>query len=110
MPQSLEVDLALIPYDDARRRDVELRIVTTAKHQDANTLSLRQTVPGIGTILRLVLRDDLHAMARFPRGQDCASSCRLVQCAKASAGKRAGTSGTHIGNAHLTWAFSEAAI
>jgi transposase len=39
-----------------------------------------------------------------------ASYCRLVKCAKESAGKRSGTSGTKIGNAHLKWAFSEAAV
>jgi transposase len=38
------------------------------------------------------------------------SSCRLVTCAKASAGKRYGTAGTKIGNAYLKWAFSEAAV
>ena len=39
-----------------------------------------------------------------------ASSCRLVKCTKESAGKRYGTWGTKIGNAHLKWAFSEAAV
>jgi hypothetical protein len=38
------------------------------------------------------------------------SSCRRVKCAKASAGKRSGTSGTKIGNAYRKWAFSEAAV
>jgi len=52
----------------------------------------------------------MHAIARFPRVQDFASSCRLVTCAKASAGQRSGTSGSQIGHAHLTWAFSEAAV
>jgi urease accessory protein UreE len=33
-----------------------------------------------------------------------------VKCAKEAAGKRAGTSGANIGNAHLKWAFSEAAV
>jgi transposase len=67
-------------------------------------------VPGLGTILSLVLLYDMHEMARFPRVQDCASSCRLVTCAKASAGQRSGTSGSTRGHAHLTWAFSEAAV
>ena len=49
-------------------------------------------------------------MARFPRGQDFVSYCRLVNCAKESAGKRSGTSGTKIGNAYLKWAFSEVAL
>ena len=108
--KSIEVDLALITSDDALLRDVERTIVTTAKHHDANTLYLLHTVPGIGTILSLVLLYDIHQIDRFPRVQDFASSCRLVTCAKASAGKRSGTSGTTIGNAHLTWAFSEAAV
>ena len=110
MQTSLAVDLALITSDEARLRDVELSLVTTAKHHDANTLYLRQTVPGIGTILSLVLLYDIHDRARFPRGQDFASYGRLVKCAQESAGKRSGTSGTKIGNAHLKWAFSEAAV
>ena len=108
--KSIEVDLALITYDDALLRDVELSLVKTAKHHDANTLYLLQTVPGIGTILSLVLLYEIHDIARFPRVQDCASYCRLITCARASAGKRSGTSGAKIGNAHLTWAFSEAAV
>jgi transposase len=108
--KSIEVDLALITYDDELLRDVELTIVTTARHHDAHTLSLLQTVPGIGKLLSLVLLYDIHDMARFPRVQDVLSSGRLVQCARASAGKRYGTSGTTIGHAHLTWTFSEAAV
>lgn len=45
----------------------------------------------------------------MPRVQAFVSSCRLVTCAKESAGKRSGTSGATIGNAYLQWAFSEAA-
>jgi transposase len=108
--KSIEVDLALITYYDALLRDVALSIVKTAKHHDANTLYLLQTVPGIGKILSLVLLYEIHDIERFPRVQDFASSCRLVTCARESAGKRSGTSGATIGNAHLTWAFSEAAV
>jgi transposase len=106
----IEVDLALISYYDERLGDVERTIVTTAKHHDANTLYLLQTVPGIGKILSLVLLYEIHDIHRFPRVQDFVSSCRLVTCAKESAGKRLGTSGSKIGNAHLQWAFSEAAV
>jgi len=108
--KSLAVDRALIGFYDHRLRDVALSIVNTAKPHDATTRYRRHTVPGIGTILRLVLLDDIHALARFPRGQDVASSCRLVTWARESAGKRSGTSGTTIGNAQLTWACSEAAV
>jgi hypothetical protein len=61
-------------------------------------------------MLRLVLLSAMHDITRFPRVQDCVSSCRLVNCAKESAGKRSGTAGAKIGNASLTWAFSEAAV
>src|SRR5262252_7053478 len=108
--KSIEVDLALITYYDELLRDVELSILKTAKHHDAHTLYLLQTVPGIGKILSLVLLYEIHQIDRFPRVQDFASYCRLVKCAKESAGKRSGTSGTKIGNAHLKWAFSEAAV
>jgi hypothetical protein len=39
--KSIAVDLALITSYDALLRDVELTIVKTARHHDANTLSLR---------------------------------------------------------------------
>ena len=108
--KTIEVDLALITYYDELLRDLELSILTTAKHHNANTLSLLQTVPGIGKILSLVLLYEIHDIDRFARVQDFASYCRLVKCAKESAGKHLGTSGKKIGNAHLQWAFSEAAV
>jgi transposase len=74
------------------------------------TLSRLPSVPGIGKILRLVLLYEMHDLTRFPRVQDVVSSCRLVKCAKESAGKRYGTAGAKIGNASLKWAFSEAAV
>ena len=108
--KSIEGDLALIDYDDQLLRDLELAIIRTAKQHDAHTLYLLQTVPGIGKILSRVLLYEMHDIARFSRVQDVVSYCRLVKCAKESAGKRYGTSGTKIGNAYLKGAFSEAAV
>jgi transposase len=108
--KSIEVDLALIGYYEPLLRDVELAIVKAAKQHNANTLYLLQTVPGIGKILSLVLLYEIHDIQRFPSVQDFLSYCRLVKCARESAGKRSGTSGAKIGNAYLKWAFSEAAI
>jgi transposase len=107
--KTIEVDLALITYDDELLKDLELYILKTAKHHDAHTLYLLQTIPGIGKILSLVLLYEIHRIDRFPSVQDFASYCRLVKCSKESGGKRLGTSGKKIGNAHLKWAFSEAA-
>ena len=108
--KSMEVDLALLGYYDPLLRDLELHIVKAAKQHDAHTLYLLQTVPGIGKILSLVLLYEIHDIQRFPSVQDFVSSCRLVKCAKESAGKRYGTAGPKMGNAYLTWAFSEAAV
>jgi transposase len=108
--KSLEVDLALLGYYEPLLRDLELPIVKAAKQHDAHTLYLLQTVPGIGKILSLVLLYEIHDIQRFPRVQDFVSYCRLVKCAKESAGKRYGTAGAKIGNAYLKWAFSEAAV
>jgi transposase len=106
----MEVALALIGYDDPLLNDMELHMVRAAKQHDAQTLSLLQTVPGIGTILSLVLRYEMHDITRFPRVQDLIFYCRLIKCAKQSAGKRDGTSGTKLGHAYLQWAFSETAV
>jgi transposase len=108
--KSMEVDLALLGYYDPLLSDLELHIVKAAKQHNANTLYLLQTVPGIGKILSLVLLYEIHDIQRFPSVQDFVSYCRLVKCAKESAGKRYGTAGTKIGNAYLKWAFSEAAV
>jgi transposase len=86
--KSIEVDLALIGSYDQLRSDVELTIVQTAKQHDAHTLYRLQSVPGIGTILRLVLLYEIHDMRRFLRVQDFMSYFRLVKCAQESAGKR----------------------
>ena len=106
----MDVDLALIGSYEPLLRAVEFTIVQAAKQHDAQTLYLLQTIPGIGKILSLVLLYEMHDIQRFPRGQDFVSYCRLVKCAKESAGKRYGFSGTKIGNASLQWAFSEAAV
>ena len=108
--KSIEVDLTLITHYDQLLTDLELAILKAAKHHDANTLYLLQTVPGIGKILSLVLLYEIHDIDRFPRVQDFVSYCRLVKCAKESAGKRLGTAGKKIGNAYLKWAFSEATV
>jgi transposase len=108
--KSIAVDLALLGYYDELLRDLERTIGKAAKPHDAKTLYRLRTVPDLGKILSLVLLDDIHDIERFPRVQDFASYGRLVKCAKASAGKRSGTSGTKIGHAPLTGAFSEVAI
>jgi hypothetical protein len=87
-----------------------LSLLITATQHDAHTRSLRRTVPGIGELLSLVLRYDIPASERFPRGQDFVSYGRVVNWAKESAGKRYGTAGTKIGHASRNWACAAAAV
>jgi hypothetical protein len=109
VPKNSAVARALLPSYAARRRDLELSIVKPAKPHEAQTLSLRQTVPGIGQILRFGLRYGSHDSDRFPSVPACAAYGRRVKCAQAAGGTRWGPSGQKIGHAHLQGACSEAA-
>ncbi len=88
---------------------MERYIIKSAKHHDPVAHALLNTIPGVGRILSLVILYEIENINRFPRVQDFASYGRLVKCSKESNGKKYGTSGKKIGNAHLKWAFSEAA-
>jgi len=108
--KSVETNLALVDEYDRLLTELELHLSATAKVHDVNAFYRLRSVPGIGKILALVLLYEIHDIHRFPRVQDFVSYCRLVKCAKQSDGKHYGYSGTKIGNAHLKWAFSEAAV
>jgi hypothetical protein len=90
--------------------DLELRLVRQAKREAPNGFHLLLSIPGIGKVLAMTIVYELHDVKRFERVQQFASYARLVKCAKESAGKRKGTSGAKMGNVHLKWAFSEAAV
>ncbi len=53
---------------------------------------------------------EIHDIERFKRPQELASYSRLVKCTRESAGKVSGSGGGKIGNVHLKWALSEAAV
>jgi transposase len=108
--QSIGVDLEMICAYDPTISQIERYIIQTAKHHDPVAYALLQTIPGVGRILGLVILYEIEDIHRFPTVQDFASYCRLVKCAKESNGKKTGSSGKKIGNAHLKWAFSEAAV
>jgi transposase len=108
--RSIELDLDLIGHYDRLLGTLETDILRAARLHDPNTLHLLRTVYGIGKILSLTILYEIHDIHRFPTVQDFASYSRLVKCARESAGKRYGSSGKKIGNVHLKWAFSEAAV
>ncbi len=108
--KSIEVDLKVIGHYDEIIRELELYLTRKAKVHDQDRFHLLRSVPGIGRILSMTILYEIHNIARFERVQQFASYSRLVKCQKSSAGKNYGTSGAKIGNVHLKWAFSEAAV
>lgn len=107
--KSIETDLALLDAYGKEISSVEWFVEKNARIHNARDLCLLRTIPGIGKILALAILYEIHDIRRFERVQDFASYARLVTCAKESAGKKVGTGNRKMGNAHLKWAFSEAA-
>ena len=108
--KSIAVDLALIDQYDALVTDLELTIVREAKRHNADAFHRLRSVPGIGKVLALTMLYEIHDITRFDRVQEFASYARLIKCARESGGKKLGTGGAKMGNVHLKWAFSEAAV
>jgi len=107
--KSMAANLEMIVTYDRVIGNLERDIVKSANSHDPVAFALLKTIPGIGKIIALNLLYEIENINRFPRVQDFASYCRLVKCLKESNGKIYGTAGRKIGNAHLRWAFSQAA-
>ncbi|MEX2353533.1 MAG: transposase, partial [Gammaproteobacteria bacterium] len=106
----VETDLKLINHYDPIITELDKKILALAKVHDRKSLTLLQTIHGVGEVLSLTMLYEIHDIGRFPsRGEFC-SYARLVKGQKSSAGKNYGTTGKRIGNAYLRWAFSEAAV
>ena len=107
--KNMEVHFGLIGHYDATIRELELHLERRAKQHDPQAYQRLRSVPRIGKILALTILYEVQDIRRFERVQDFMSYSRLVKCEHSSAGKKLGTGGSKIGNAHLKWAFSEAA-
>jgi len=108
--RSVELDLQLIETYDALLTPLELELVHQAQEHDPDAFHLLRSIPGIGKILALTMLYEIHDLSRFPRVQDFCSYARLIAGTHESAGKPTGTGNRKIGNVHLKWAFSEAAV
>lgn len=106
---NIELDLRLLDCLDELIGDVELYLDRTVKVDDADTFYRLRSIPGVGKILALVLLYEIHDIRRFGGEGEFLSYARLIRPKKTSAGKVTGGGGNKIGNAHLKWAFSEAA-
>jgi transposase len=108
--KSVQTDSLLLDVYHRVLLDLESQILRQARHHDPVSLTLLHSVPGIGKVLALVILYEIQDISRFPSVGNFISYARLVKCPHESAGKRSGSSHNKIGNTHLKWAFSEAAV
>ena len=94
----------MIPSAAAAANACSARTVRRARKR------LTSAAEDIDSILALTILYEIHDVTRFDRVQEFASYARLVKCVHQSAGKKLGTGGAKMGNVHLKWAFSEAAV
>ncbi|QXD16478.1 IS110 family transposase [Rhodocaloribacter litoris] len=108
---SVEADLDLIAHYDRLIRKLERQLEQQARIDDRRTYDLLRSIPGVGQVLALIFLYEIDDVTRFDSHQQFCSYARLIRPTKTSAGKAAGLpSFKQIGNGHLKWAFSEAAL
>lgn len=105
-----ESDRYMVKHYTTEINKLEWFIMKKAKEDSANAfnLALLRTIPGVGPIIALTLLYEIHDIRRFPTVQQFSSYSRLIKPEKRSDGKKAGSGGGKIGNAHLKWIFGEA--
>jgi transposase len=108
--RNIDLDMAVLECYAKELSKIEWFLEQQAKQHNPIHLHLLRSVSGIGRILALTIIYEVGDIHRFASVQQFASYARLVKCKAESAGKCYGTQGNRIGNAHLKWAFSEAAV
>ncbi len=108
--RNIDLDMTILDGYSQELYRLERFIEQQAKQHNPLYLQVLRTVPGIGRVLALTILYEIGDIQRFDSVQKFASYARLVKCKAESAGKSYGTQGNKIGNAHLKWAFSEAAV
>jgi len=108
--KNINLDMVILDCYAEQLSKVEWFIEQQAKQHKPVHLHVLKSIAGVGRILSLTIIYEIGNIDRFESVQDFASYARLVKCKAESAGKSYGTQGNKIGNAHLKWAFSEAAV
>ncbi|WP_433923861.1 IS110 family transposase [Vreelandella sp. 21] len=108
--RNIDLDIAVLECYHRELSQVEWLLEKQAKKHQPTYYHLLTTIPGVGRILALTILYEVGDIRRFESVQKFASYSRLIKCKAESAGKTYGTQGNKIGNAHLKWAFSEAAV
>lgn len=108
--RNIDLDMAVLECYARELSKIECFLEQQAKQHNPVHWHLLKSISGIGRILGLTIIFEIGHIERLESVQKFASYARLVKCKAESAGKSYGTQGNKIGNAHLKWAFSEAAV
>lgn len=108
--RNIDLDMAVLEFYAKELSKLEWFLEQQAKVHNPVHLHILRSISGVGRILALTIIYEVGDIRRFDSVQKFASYARLVKCKAESAGKSYGTQGNKIGNAHLKWAFSEAAV
>lgn len=106
---SMAANLSILETLDETIRQMELYLWDCIRTDDFVTFYLLRSIPGVGKILALTLYYEIHDIHRFAQVGNFLSYARLVPGTRESDGKMKAAGGRKMGNAHLKWAFSEAA-
>ncbi len=108
--RNIDLDMTILDCYTKELSKIEWYLEQQAKLHNPVHMYLLKSISGIGRILSLTIVYEIGDIDRFESVQKFASYARLVKCKAESAGKSYGTQGNKIGNAHLKWPFSEAAV
>ncbi len=108
--RNIDLDMAVLDCYAKELSKLEWFLEKQAKQHNPVQFHILRSISGVGRILALTIIYEVGDIRRFESVQNFASYARLVKCKAESAGKTYGTQGNKIGNAHLKWAFSEAAV
>ena len=107
---AIEADIQVLENLHQVILKLERQVLEQARSHDPLALQLIRTIPGIGKVLSLLILYEIQDISRFPKVGNFISYARLVKCPHESAGKKSASKNNKIGNVHLKWAFSEAAV
>jgi transposase len=104
---AMRANVAIIGALNREIAQLEARLLANVKLRP--DYALLKSIPGIGEVLAIVIMLETGDITRFAAVGNYASYARCVDSARYSNGKKKGEGNTKNGNAHLVWAFIEAA-
>ena len=108
--RSVELNLALINTHDRELDALERHIVKDRERTDPRALAVLRSVPGIGRILALIiLYENTHRSNAFPKSVTSCPMRAWSNARESQPGRSTAPRATKSGNAHLRWAFGQAA-